>query len=108
MLRRPPRSTLFPYTTLFRSRRRHGEELTLPLDPDDDAREARARDVRVVLEEAPPHAGRPLPLLEVAHLDRRPGLGVPPLRRREFRVLDRLPDLSVELDRRRQDLAGDE
>src|SRR5687767_15492207 len=23
MLRRPPRSTLFPYTTLFRSRRRH-------------------------------------------------------------------------------------
>src|SRR5688572_31462692 len=24
MLRRPPRSTLFPYTTLFRSRRRHG------------------------------------------------------------------------------------
>src|SRR3712207_8382448 len=26
MIRRPPRSTLFPYTTLFRSRRR-GEEL---------------------------------------------------------------------------------
>src|SRR5438445_6627649 len=24
MLRRPPRSTLFPYTTLFRSRERHG------------------------------------------------------------------------------------
>src|SRR5215217_9307723 len=24
MIRRPPRSTLFPYTTLFRSRRRHG------------------------------------------------------------------------------------
>src|SRR5258708_20585886 len=23
MIRRPPRSTLFPYTTLFRSRRRH-------------------------------------------------------------------------------------
>src|SRR5438034_2446022 len=66
MLRRPPRSTLFPYTTLFRSRRRHGEELALPLDPDDDAREARPRDVHVVLEEAPPHAGRPLPLLEVA------------------------------------------
>src|SRR2546425_2481415 len=26
MIRRPPRSTLFPYTTLFRSRRRHGEK----------------------------------------------------------------------------------
>src|SRR2546422_3779951 len=25
MIRRPPRSTLFPYTTLFRSRARHGE-----------------------------------------------------------------------------------
>src|SRR6266496_4648509 len=24
MIRRPPRSTLFPYTTLFRFRRRHG------------------------------------------------------------------------------------
>src|SRR3712207_6902922 len=27
MIRRPPRSTLFPYTTLFRSRRGHGEAL---------------------------------------------------------------------------------
>src|SRR2546429_6918347 len=25
MIRRPPRSTLFPYTTLFRSRERHGQ-----------------------------------------------------------------------------------
>src|SRR5690554_8001074 len=25
MLRRPPRSTLFPYTTLFRSRRKNGD-----------------------------------------------------------------------------------
>src|SRR2546428_9472981 len=25
MIRRPPRSTLFPYTTLFRSRRRHAQ-----------------------------------------------------------------------------------
>src|SRR2546430_7554824 len=25
MIRRPPRSTLFPYTTLFRSRRREGD-----------------------------------------------------------------------------------
>src|SRR2546426_4150628 len=26
MIRRPPRSTLFPYTTLFRSRERQGED----------------------------------------------------------------------------------
>src|SRR2546430_4311044 len=29
MIRRPPRSTLFPYTTLFRSRHRHIEEVVL-------------------------------------------------------------------------------
>src|SRR2546430_11349954 len=31
MIRRPPRSTLFPYTTLFRSRPRRGLGLTLPI-----------------------------------------------------------------------------
>src|SRR2546425_3844397 len=31
MIRRPPRSTLFPYTTLFRSRLNHGaRQLTIP------------------------------------------------------------------------------
>src|SRR2546426_7677588 len=30
MIRRPPRSTLFPYTTLFRSRQRLGREGLLP------------------------------------------------------------------------------
>src|SRR2546428_8361108 len=44
MIRRPPRSTLFPYTTLFRSRRdrgpprRHGQER--------DTRDAQASDER--------------------------------------------------------------
>src|SRR2546422_3661218 len=38
MIRRPPRSTLFPYTTLFRSRRgaavrSHREEAVLPCAP---------------------------------------------------------------------------
>src|SRR5258708_26754359 len=28
MIRRPPRSTLFPYTTLFRSRARHASEIS--------------------------------------------------------------------------------
>src|SRR5258705_9411194 len=50
MIRRPPRSTLFPYTTLFRSRRhavaaldqlvapaRHGAVIGLPIVPEADA-----------------------------------------------------------------------
>src|SRR2546427_7849121 len=40
MIRRPPRSTLFPYTTLFRSPREHEErtqqqKLRLPAEPRD-------------------------------------------------------------------------
>src|SRR3989441_6331847 len=33
MIRRPPRSTLFPYTTLFRSRRRHAASPAPPPPP---------------------------------------------------------------------------
>src|SRR5256885_11014618 len=33
MIRRPPRSTLFPYTTLFRSLRRRHEGARVRLDP---------------------------------------------------------------------------
>src|SRR2546422_7104299 len=33
MIRRPPRSTLFPYTTLFRSRRSQPEELLSAVGP---------------------------------------------------------------------------
>src|SRR3712207_8972292 len=52
MIRRPPRSTLFPYTTLFRSlRRRLAGALLLP-SPEDLVRERpvvlRARAARVV------------------------------------------------------------
>src|SRR2546430_11308511 len=37
MIRRPPRSTLFPYTTLFRSALNTGDvRLDAPLDPDGD------------------------------------------------------------------------
>src|SRR3712207_7618296 len=32
MIRRPPRSTLFPYTTLFRSRRREHRQVTAALE----------------------------------------------------------------------------
>src|SRR2546430_3447304 len=34
MIRRPPRSTLFPYTTLFRSERIYRHPPTTPLDPE--------------------------------------------------------------------------
>src|SRR5260221_9666120 len=41
MIRRPPRSTLFPYTTLFRSRQRDG---TAPVRADRDAVECAGDD----------------------------------------------------------------
>src|SRR2546425_6214037 len=56
MIRRPPRSTLFPYTTLFRSAQDHGQPLPLgeqarllagQLAPDDG--EHVGRDARVEL-----------------------------------------------------------
>src|SRR3712207_7337502 len=45
MIRRPPRSTLFPYTTLFRSRREHDGARRLARSADDERRAApRARE----------------------------------------------------------------
>src|SRR2546430_8000368 len=42
MIRRPPRSTLFPYTTLFRSPRRRKRSFCLPFDCDaEDERSGR-------------------------------------------------------------------
>src|SRR2546430_5757348 len=35
MIRRPPRSTLFPYTTLFRSKERNVSELLRDVQPED-------------------------------------------------------------------------
>src|SRR5215204_2627758 len=35
MIRRPPRSTLFPYTTLFRSPRHRGDRVRARVDPGD-------------------------------------------------------------------------
>src|SRR3712207_8388095 len=43
MIRRPPRSTLFPYTTLFRSRRRRDRRVVLRLRPRDPVDLARAQ-----------------------------------------------------------------
>src|SRR2546422_7037111 len=46
MIRRPPRSTLFPYTTLFRSRTGDGTRGRLQVAPD-AARAARSRGCRL-------------------------------------------------------------
>src|SRR2546430_11355873 len=43
MIRRPPRSTLFPYTTLFRSREADLREAEEPPQKDDDADRDRDR-----------------------------------------------------------------
>src|SRR3712207_7132858 len=51
MIRRPPRSTLFPYTTLFRSQDRYA---ALPQPPDHDTRES----LRVMTETEDRLAGR--------------------------------------------------
>src|SRR3712207_8593128 len=51
MIRLPPRSTLFPYTTLFRSRR-HADDCA----PAGRRRDLAARDVRAQLREAHPAA----------------------------------------------------
>src|SRR3712207_8420865 len=64
MIRRPPRSTLFPYTTLFRSRGEipaeqvtHGEEVQRELEPHERARVARHPDL--ALGQDVPGAGIP-------------------------------------------------
>src|SRR2546429_3262177 len=48
MIRRPPRSTLFPYTTLFRSVIADPTPLTRPLKRSDLARALRAADTTVL------------------------------------------------------------
>src|SRR3712207_7706302 len=45
MIRRPPRSTLFPYTTLFRSLRRRPQPTAVPVrQPQDEVGEGEVRD----------------------------------------------------------------
>src|SRR5256885_16788142 len=57
MIRRPPRSTLFPYTTLFLSlvgvRRQHG----VGAAPEDDRGDEEARARRIVVEQAEHRVG---------------------------------------------------
>src|SRR3712207_8425176 len=57
MIRRPPRSTLFPYTTLFRSDRLPGQGGDEPR-PDEDPRERAHRRLDDPALQARPEAGR--------------------------------------------------
>src|SRR5437762_7762034 len=59
MLRRPPRSTLFPYTTLFRSRRGDAVARSGRADDEERARRVVAHLVRHRTEERAPGAGHP-------------------------------------------------
>src|SRR5215213_12028686 len=93
MIRRPPRSTLFPYTTLFRPRRparahreRHAPDLPA-------AHPGRRRDAGAVDADHPPHlrARRLRPQLD------RPGLDRPHLARVLAAVLLREPAADVDV-----------
>src|SRR2546427_6472199 len=74
MIRRPPRSTLFPYTTLFRSRERPRRHLGLQLPPMEGpvlpGQDSRIR-AAPVLRPAAFHGGDQLHLLSHAECDRR-------------------------------------
>src|SRR2546425_3148206 len=81
MIRRPPRSTLFPYTTLFRSARSQGDPIRQRRDHRDGRRGGRAAAQRHVQGEAADRSDDPRVYLgedaQVLHpdLDRRPGPG---------------------------------
>src|SRR3712207_7297379 len=64
MIRRPPRSTLFPYTTLFRSRNLIEIQRRLPERGDTQHRRAPVGDLREIVDEVA--QGR-LHLIEGAH-----------------------------------------
>src|SRR3712207_9420731 len=54
MIRRPPRSTLFPYTTLFRSEIKRFVTRRLVLEPQGDTRAGVGQDDRILYRSAPP------------------------------------------------------
>src|SRR3712207_6996675 len=49
MIRRPPRSTLFPYTTLFRSAKKHGGTFILRVE-DTDRERSTQQSVQAILD----------------------------------------------------------
>src|SRR5205809_4760934 len=71
MMRRPPRSTLFPYTTLFRSRGHRRQGRVGQVVPGKDGVEGAARAVVRELDALDVEGGRAGPLRERRHLLRR-------------------------------------
>src|SRR2546429_7116650 len=68
MIRRPPRSTLFPYTTLFRSRIALGAGAQgITVHPRPDGRHVRAQDVRELAGVLRPHVDRKSTRLNSSH-----------------------------------------
>src|SRR5256885_7047781 len=93
MIRRPPRSTLFPYTTLFRShrlrdsgaptgggdarsRRAGGRGVSVPATPPPPARDPLAPALDRAAGAPPPNGQRPAPH---PHSARAPGAVLPPI-----------------------------
>src|SRR2546430_3951811 len=72
MIRRPPRSTLFPYTTLFRSGRAPAR--VLALQPDDRRLERRGQPIRLAIRPPTAIGKRPEPAVFVALEDLIAGL----------------------------------
>src|SRR6266540_5104341 len=79
MIRRPPRSTLFPYTTLFRSAQDVLRDAPVdpPQEPDADVARvqvvaAPAQQHAVVVQQEPDLAGRPAPVLGGEGVHRQP------------------------------------
>src|SRR3989441_10257360 len=87
MIRRPPRSTLFPYTTLFRSQALLGEvqvaHVALLRRPHVELDAEVAQDAPLLLDDprhgVPPEALEPLPFIGLRHerLERLEGFGAP-------------------------------
>src|SRR2546429_7017599 len=63
MIRRPPRSTLFPYTTLFRSRQSQSQDAVVVLDDVRERRGAAIMEIRWVLRQGPERRGPVLMVL---------------------------------------------
>src|SRR3712207_8880865 len=63
MIRRPPRSTLFPYTTLFRSQRQQPDRLRLGQQVDDEPAQADGLGRQVGPRQGVPGRGK-VPLVE--------------------------------------------
>src|SRR3712207_7505568 len=91
MIRRPPRSTLFPYATLFRSLRPELHERGVP----PQGRDSRPRRALEHMEAHKPHLAAPLPLADTALVLL---LGTPDLAGRRVRMDSGLDRKSTRLN----------